>query len=46
MKDFFKFVGTLSLCLSVFYLSYRLTDRYLDRFRRKYITIENEHVNV
>ena len=46
MKHFFKLIGTASLCLGVFYFSYRLTDRYLDRFRRNYITIENEHINV
>ncbi len=46
MKNFIKAVGFIAVSLSVFYLSYRLTDRYLDRFRRKYITIENEHVNV
>jgi len=46
MKNFIKAVGFIALSLSVFYFSYRLTDRYLDKFRRKYITIENEHVNV
>ncbi|GEM_PF-2684455 len=46
MKNLAKTVGLLTICLSVFYLSYRLTDRYLDRFRRNYITIENEHISV
>ena len=46
MKNFIKAVGFIALSFSVFYLSYRLTDKYLSRFRRSYITIENEHVNV
>ena len=46
MKNFIKAIGFITVSLSVFYLSYRLTDKYLERFRRNYITIENEHVNV
>lgn len=46
MKNFVKAIGFISVSLGVFYLSFRLTDRYLSKFRRNYITIENEHVNV
>ncbi len=46
MKGFVKAVGFVSLALSIFWLSYRLTDRYLNHFRRNYITLENEHVSV
>jgi len=46
MKDFIKAIGFITVSLTVFYISYRLTDRYLDKFRRNYITIENEHVSV
>ena len=46
MKNFVKAVGFITLSFSVFWLSYRLTDKYLNKFRRNYITIENEHVRV
>ena len=46
MKNFVKAVGFISISLGVFYFSFRLTDKYLNKFRRNYITIENEHVNV
>ncbi len=45
MKSLLKAISMIALCLGVFWCSYRLTARYLDRFRRKYITIENEHIN-
>ena len=46
MKNFVKAVGFVAISFSVFYVSYHLADKYLNLFRRNYITIENEHVNV
>lgn len=46
MKKDFTFISRMILLLGVFCISFRLTEKYLHKCRRKYITIENEHVNV
>ena len=46
MKIFIKSVGLITASVVAVYVLYRLTDKYLDKFRKNYITIENEHINV
>ena len=46
MKVLLKSVSVMLVCLSVFYASYLLTSKYLNRFRKNYITVENEYINV
>ncbi|MDE6731085.1 MAG: hypothetical protein K2J71_09965 [Oscillospiraceae bacterium] len=46
MKELCKILGLLCVSLLAVWTFFRLADRFLNRFRKNYITIENEYVHV
>jgi len=46
MKILIKSIGLVAASVLTVIAAYYVADRYLERFRRSYITIENEYINV